>query len=93
MLKQSKQAAASDRTIIKDFLTMLGEARCRHAQCGDTVTSVCCWHLEAVSKPHNGHFRWFSRDDRTRENWALCHSKPTGQATRNTSAVSFKTEF
>ena len=48
--------------------------------------------LEAVSKPHNGHFRWFSRDDRTRETGRCVIADRPAKLLVNTSAVSFETD-
>jgi hypothetical protein len=48
--------------------------------------------LEAVSKPRNGHFRWFSGDDQTRKTGHCVIAEGPSKRLVNTPAMSFETD-
>jgi hypothetical protein len=48
--------------------------------------------LEAVSKPRNGHFRWFSGDDQTRKTGHCVIAERPSKRLVNTPAMSFETD-
>ena len=49
-------------------------------------------YLEAVSKPRNGHFRWFSGDDQTRKTGHCVIAERPSKRLVNTPAMSFETD-